>query len=77
MMVIRGLNLLHMIAIPMNSHHAVCEKLVLGTRTSHGIFEQHCVAPCFVGSGAELMEESQFHVAGEFLCLCVRIRVIE
>jgi hypothetical protein len=76
-MLIRALNLLHVIAIPMNPDNTVYEKLVLGTRTSHRVFEQHCVAPCFVGSSAELVEQSRFHMAREFLCLYISICSIE
>ena len=68
-MLIRALNLLYIIFIPMHPDYPVNQQMVFGAGAMHGVFEKHSVAHCFVGSGVELVEEGSLHVAGEFLLL--------
>ena len=60
---IRALNLFHMISIPMNSHNSVCEEVVFRAHAGHRIFEEEGVAHSFVGSGSGLVEGGAFHVS--------------
>ncbi len=66
-MLICALNLRHMIAIPMGSNDPVNKQGILGSSTGHGFFEEDSVAHGFVDARAELVQESVFHMAGEFL----------
>ena len=54
---IRALNLLQMIPVPVDSHYSVCEQVVFCACAAHGVFEEEGVAHGFVGAGAELVEE--------------------
>ncbi len=74
MMLICAFDLHHMILIPMDPYYSVSEQVVFGAHARHCVFEKEGVAHCFVGSGAELVEECQFHVTGEFLGLLVRFK---
>jgi len=67
LMLIRAFDIVHMVPIPMHPNHSVREQGVVSTRASHGAFEEHGVAHCFVGACAELVQEGRFHVSGEFL----------
>ena len=69
-MLIRSLDLAHMLLIPMRSDDAVEEQTVLGAHAGHALLEKNGVAHGFVGGGAKLMEEGGSHVAGEFLRWC-------
>lgn len=64
---IRALDLRHMVSIPMRANDAVNEEVIFSSCTSHCFFEKDGVAHSFVHTGAELVEESIFHVTGEFL----------
>ena len=66
-MLIRALDLLHMISVPMHTYNSVDEQVVFRAHTCHGIFEEHSITHSFVSSSAELVQEGEFHMAGEFL----------
>ena len=69
LMLIRSLDLHHIISIPMNSHHPINQQMVFCSHARHRVFEEHRVAHRFVGGCAELLQEGKFHVARKFLSL--------
>jgi len=64
---IRALNIIHMILIPMNADNSVREQSVVSPGAGHRVFEEHGVAHGFIGAGAQLLQKRGFHVAVEFL----------
>jgi hypothetical protein len=67
LMLIRALDIIHMVFIPMDPDDPVGQQRIMCASASHRVFEKHGVAHGFVGSCVELVEEGGFHVAGEFL----------
>ena len=67
LMLISTLDLIHMIAIPVSAYYSLREERILGSHACHGVLEKLGITHCLVGSSPELVNESRFHVTGEFL----------